>query len=111
MVSSSILENNNSAFPILCSAGSKTSFVLMSFHDVLTALNVTLRMPFSFAEVNGKNGSLKVAKAEAIWSATNIIVLVRASSTFITFQGSSSAKYLFPSRAKFINSCPASLKR
>src|SRR5690606_507407 len=68
-------------------------------------------MFFNFPEVNGKNGSLKTAKAEAICKATYITVLVRASSVFMVFHSSSSARYLFPRRATFIISPWALRKR
>ena len=67
------------------------------------------KIPFNFDAVKGKNGSAKTAKAADICKATNIIVCTRSASTLIIFQGSSSAKYLFPSLAKFINSWLASL--
>src|SRR5690606_21859189 len=110
-------ENNNSASPILCPDGSNMFLDEISFHkfsirfSCVESLELTFRIVFNLREVNGKKGSLNVAKADAICKATYIMVWVRASSTFITFHGSSSAKYLLPNLAKFINSCCASLKR
>ena len=46
--------------------------------------------------MKGKNGSDKTAKADAICNATYIWVCTLAGFSFTIFQGSSSAKYLFP---------------
>ncbi len=64
---------------------------------------------YSLEDVKGKKGSAKTLKAPAICKATYICVFTRSGLSFITFQGSSSAKYLFPKRATFINSPKASL--
>jgi hypothetical protein len=48
-------------------------------------------------------------KIDDMCKAINKIVLTRSGSTLIIFQGSSSAKYLFPNLAIFINSAQASL--
>ena len=50
-----------------------------------------------------------MAKLQVICKAMFIIVWTLFSSTLINFQGSVSAKYLFPKRAKFIISESASL--
>ncbi len=68
-------------------------------------------MRFNLAAVNGKKGSQSELKAAAICKATYICVCTRSGLSLITFQGSSSAKYLFPKRAAFIISPKASLKR
>src|ERR1035437_3894467 len=62
----------------------------------------------NFLEVKGKNGSPKMARLQVICKAIFIIVFTRSASVLINFQGSVSAKYLFPTRAKFINSLKAS---
>src|SRR5690606_40409994 len=58
--------------------------------------DLIFNMFFSLAAENGKNGSAKVDKAAAICNATYICVFTRSSSVLISFQGSSSARYLFP---------------
>ncbi|MNQ38555.1 hypothetical protein D3C85_521380 [compost metagenome] len=104
--SSSILEKSNSASPIWCPVGIKSdvSAIVFQFNGVSI-----FRIRDNFAAVNGKNGSQRELKAAPICKATYICVCTRSGFSLITFQGSSSAKYLFPKRATFINSPRASL--
>ena len=62
-----------------------------------------------FFEVKGKNGSEIIPRIDEMCRDMNIIVLTLSGSSLIIFQGSSSAKYLLPILAIFINSEQASL--
>src|SRR6266404_7086384 len=56
----------------------------------------------NFLLVKGIKGSQTIAKLAEICNEIFIMVRTRFSSLLINFQGSCSAKYLFPMRAKFI---------
>ena len=102
IAASSIFSKRSSAVPMRCPAFSNSVAFVFRFSQVI-APNCNIR--FSFSEVKGKKGSLATAKAVAICKATYITVFTRSGSVLMSFQGSSSAKYLLPKRAIFISSC------
>ena len=73
------------------------------------AIFFILKRSTSLPAVNGRKGSDTIAKFAAIFNAILRIVAVLLSSVLMTFHGSVSARYLFPSRAKSITIPSASL--
>jgi len=109
--SSSILRKSNSASPITWPAGRRNSCVPTMSQESCPSPVPRPSIFLSFPAVKGKKGSHKTARAAAIWRATNMMALTRSPSCFITFQGSSPARYWLPSRARFISSWLPSRKR
>ena len=93
-----------SGSPIWCPALVKFQFSNSKFQLLTSMFNILV----NFLEVKGKKGSHKVVKTEAICKATYICVCTLSGLVLTIFHGSSSAKYLFPKRATFINSPCAS---
>ena len=104
IVASSIFSNNNPASPNSCPAGITPSPILP---QSITSIFMNSR---NFWEENGMNGSINVERLAEICKQIFRIVFTRPSSVLITFQGSVSAKYLLPKRARFIASFNASRK-
>ena len=103
---SSILLKSNSALLITWPVFIKSSCpAACHFNKSIPSIDASLAL------VKGKNGSNTIVRLAVICSAIFIIVLTRSPSVLINFQGSVSAKYLFPKRAKLIASACASLKR
>jgi hypothetical protein len=70
-----------------------------------------LRKPRSFSMLNGRNGSRITVRLAVICRQTFKIVFTRSGLVLNSFQGSSSARYLLPRRAKSIAFFNASRKR
>ena len=102
--SSSIFSNNNPGSFSRCPAGTTSSPIRFQ------AIGAIFRKSLNFDALNGINGSVKVDRSPAICKQIFNIVFTRASSVLINFQGSVSARYLFPKRARFIHSLSPSRK-
>ena len=103
---SSILSNKSCVSPSFAPSF-KSSMLPRSFHANDSIPNISR----NFLAENGKNGSNAIAKLAAICNPICKIVAVRSISVLANFQGSVSARYLLPIRAKFIASFCASRKR
>ena len=107
MALSSIFSNSRLTSPNACPAFS-ISMRPKSFQPkFLSSCNIVR----NFSDENGRNGSKAIAKLAAICSDRCKMVAVRSISVLASFQGSVSARYLLPIRARFIASLSASRKR
>jgi len=106
IVLSSIFSKSSSA-GFNCNPSGNMSVRPNTFQSTICIFNM-LR---SFFAEKGKKGSKAMARFAEICNAKFNIVATRFMSVFASFQGSVSAKYLFPIRARFIASFSASLNR
>ena len=85
------------------------AFTKLSSPAFVQSVELKFKNCDNFAAVAGKNGCKTMLKLAVICNAIFIIVFTLSTSVLTNFHGSVSAKYLFPSRAKFIASACASL--
>ncbi len=104
IISSSIFSNRSPPLLTWWHAGNKEVFP-ESFHEAFSRFSHSL----SFFIENGRNGSRMILRLPVICSEMFNIVLTLSMSDSISFHGSVSARYLFPSLARFSASLSASL--
>ena len=86
---------------MVCPMGIKVVFSAISCH---VSGRLILRIALNFSALCGKKGSQIEERAAAICRAICIMVGTRSGASLMRFQGSSSARYLFPNLARFNSS-------